>query len=302
MSKKVKINTSKDIEVSPVFLDKLEIVSQVTEEQGKTIQESVQEHWEQYGFRPRNGERSRLRYLKMSSFASDEEHRHELGLMPIGPGQSSIKLCLDHDISSKKAMIKLKRVLNDLLGIDREELLSQAVVTRSDSTVDVIDVHINCIHAFAEGMQICLSTFNDDKEVIYLGVAGGNNSYTIYNKSLQMFKKTGDIDLLEQEITRIEHTSRVDIKLAEIDKRKNGFENLRLFNFDIHDRSFRKNYILSKNKHQENRKILLRLMKVLPLNEALLEFKPLVRQSLLKSLRPYELHILPKGKEVDEAA
>ena len=290
-----------------LLLDKAEIVLRIPRKLAKPIYKKISKNWEQFNTKPRSVIPERHRYQYGYTVEVLEGHTIEVYTVPIGNGQSSIKIAFN---PSQNAVSKLspdtarqrikavRRYLKLILGERAYTIFGKAHFTRYDLAYDYVGVNLRDFHYYMKGPHGDNTAVDDIGEVVSYKIGANSSNYQVvyYNKSLDLFKKTGNAMWLETPITRVEFRIKKNLPFREIFTIDNPFERLTTFRFNHRDPSFQHNFIESASTNQHIRSRLIELLDehtlfmVLRLSEGKVG-------AILNSLAPYRVHMYPTGLE-----
>lgn len=293
---------------SKLFIDCLEFTLPIPVPEAMVIYNRIQHHWDTYSSHPRHTVATKHRYVHAYTFILDDELEVEIFTVPIGKGQSSVKIKFNPAHLTESNIKKLLKFLKRILGSHAYRIYYEATVTRYDITYDIHDLKL-CdldylvkhlrdfdVRYMSDDKQLSVTPDQDEPTSYTYGTYGGPCYARFYNKPLEQFTKTGDRKFLEKVSTRFEFQIRRDIPFYKLWNIPNDFNRVMAVNFDTSNKSLVRNFVQS---HKKNRDIRKGLTKQLDCHY----LHPIVRFSykdhvkmICTAFNPYREHLFPNNK------
>jgi hypothetical protein len=275
----------------PLFLDKFEITLSIERAEAQIIYGRVNKYWDLYGTKPWKPKGAKKRYKYRYRMLIDKSLHIFLYLVPIGPGQSSIKLEFNPYYLSEARVKLLRKMLLKLLGLPNcLRLYREAIVTRIDSAIDYQHMEITDYHYFCVGPNACDDSYSS---TLYLGAKSSSRFWRIYRKDKEELDKRGFTDY-KYPVLRFERMVRPRVSMAKLHELANPFNKLHALQFDADDPDFIKLFIESRADNQEHRRRFIDKLKNHCLHEAIRQFSSEgERNVILTALKPYRVDLFP---------
>jgi hypothetical protein len=280
---------------TPVFVDRLELTLRIKIAEALEIYGRLNQNWNEdkdNNWMPK-GTKHRYKYRYHICIDKAASLFIDLYTVPIGKGQSSIKLVFKPFNVNFKNVRLLRKELLKVLGLDNcLRLYREATVTRIDLAVDYKLLKLNSYHFFCKGRS--QSVYNPP-ESLYLGSIRSELMCRIYQKDIQLFKKTGKKS--KYPILRFEWTVRKRLPMCKLHEIGACFEMLYAYEFDADDPDFIKLFIESRADNQEHRARLIDKLKDDYLHEAIFQFSAGERSVILTALKPYRVDLFTDSND-----
>lgn len=284
---------------SPQLLDKLELTLPIPRHHAQEIYDRINKNWDTYSSRPRTTNPVKHRYKYGYTFTVSDGLDVEIYLIPIGKGQSSVKVCFNPEHLTEDNIVKLLNFLRRTLGYHAYRIYYESMVTRYDVAYDFFNLQWTKLEYFVRHLGDAEPRLNDDDLLTSLtfGAYGGPCYLRIYDKGLERFVKTGDSKYLNQEWTRFEFQIRQDIPFYKLWEMCNIFERINVFNFDVNDKSLVRNFVQSHKKNRDKRLSLIKDLKDCYLHDVIRTKFGGDVDMLVTAFKPYREHLFPGNKQ-----
>lgn len=287
---------------TPLFLDKLDLTLSIERSDALEIYERVEDHFDVYDIKPWKPKGPKERYKYRYRISISDTFYFFLYTIPIGEGQSSIKLEFNPFYLTPELMKTFRKALVKLLGREHcLRLFREANVTRIDLAVDFEKMLLSDYHYFCVGSHSC---DDEHQTTLELGSKKSKNFWRIYEKHIEQNEKIGHSDH-EHPVLRFEWVNRARVTMGQLKDIPSSFDKLHAYDFNANDPEFRQRFIDSRVDNRDLRSRFIRRLKNECLHAAIRHFEDGSRNVILTALKPYRIDLFPDrdswSRELDRA-